>query len=507
MPKILLALDIGTTAIKAGCFTPGGEILGMAYVEYPLIQPARWHVEQDANLWWELSRLAIRQVLAQDDVDPTAVAAIGISAQGIASVPVDEAGQPLYNAFSWLDTRAVDQVQELSAFFSSPADAFQRVGLHLMPAYTLPKIMWLRDHHPTVFQEASHFCTSLDFINKRLVDRYVTDHSIAGGTLAHNLTSLAWDDAVLEAMDVPRAKLPAIDWSGTPLGGLRPHVAAELGLPQNVEVVLGGHDQEVAALGAGIRRDEVSISLGTASILVAPLDKPVFDPEMRVPCYPHVERGQFVFEAVVNAGGVSFQWLRDLFNIIARDDADSYDYDMLTSLAAGAPNGANDLFFYPHLTGATSPFWNPDVSGVLYGLSLASGRDDIVRAVLEGWCFQLKSNLVTIEELTSPRENVIVFGGGTRSLFIQQLLANVLDRPVVVSPTSETALLGAAILAGLGCGIYNDLDEAKTMVRQGAKVVSPQPSAARDYHELFQSYREFENHLLNVSGSEEKDWL
>jgi sugar (pentulose or hexulose) kinase len=505
MQKILLALDIGTTAIKAGCFTPRGDILGMAYVEYPLIQPARWHVEQDANQWWELSRLAIRQALAQGEVDPTAVAAIGISAQGIAFVPVDEGGHPLYNAFSWLDTRAMDQVQELSAFFSSPADVFRRVGLHLMPAYTLPKIMWLRDHHPAVFQEAAHFSTSLDFINKRLVDRYITDHSIAGGTLAHNLASLSWDDAILEAMDVPRAKLPAIDWSGTPLGGLRPQAAVELELPQNVEVVLGGHDQEVAALGAGLRRDEVTISLGTASILVASLDKPVFDPELRVPCYPHVERGQFVFEAVVNTGGVSFQWLRDLFNAIAGDGTNSYDYETLTSLAAGVPIGANGLFFYPHLTGATSPFWNPNVSGALYGLSLASGRDDVVRAVLEGWCFQLKSNMVAIEELTTPRENVIVFGGGARSPFIQQLLANVLNRPVVVSSTSETALLGAAILAGLGCGIYGDLEEAKTIVRQGAQVVPPQPSAARDYHELFQSYRDFENHLLNVSRDEEED--
>jgi xylulokinase len=273
-----------------------------------------------------------------------------------------------------------------------------------------------------------------------------------------------------------------------------------------VEVVLGGHDQEVAALGAGLRQDEVTISLGTASILVAPLDKPVFDPELRVPCYPHVERGQFVFEAVVNSAGVSFQWLRDLLNTIARDDADSYDYDMLTSLAEGVPIGANGVFFYPHLTGATSPYWNPDVSGSLHGLSLASGRDDVVRAVLEGWCFQLKSNLVTIEELTSPRENVIVFGGGARSPFIQQLLANVLNRPIVVSPTSETALLGAALLAGLGCGIYDDLEDAKMIVRQGAKVVSPQLSAARDYHELFQSYREFENHLLNFSSGEEEGW-
>jgi xylulokinase len=506
MQKILLALDIGTTAIKAGCCTPEGDILGIAYVEYPLIQPARWHVEQDANQWWELSRLAIQQALAQGNVDPTSVVAIGISAQGIASVPVDEEGQPLYNAFSWLDTRATDQVQELSSFFTSPADAFQRVGLHLMPAYTLPKIMWLRDHRPAVFQEAAHFCTSLDFINKRLVDRYITDHSIAGGTLAHNLTSLSWDDDILEAMDVPRAKLPAIDWSGTPLGELRPNAAAALELPQSVEVVLGGHDQEVAALGAGLRRDEVTISLGTASILVAPLDEPVFDPELRIPCYPHVERGQFVFEAVVNAAGVSFQWLRDLFNTIARDGAASYDYDMLTSLAASVPIGANGIFFYPHLTGATSPFWNPDVSGTLYGLSLASGRDDVVRAVLEGWCFQLKSNLVTIEELTSTRENVIVFGGGARSPFIQQLLADVLNRPVVVSPTSETALLGAAMLAGLGCGIYDGLEDAKTVVRQGAQIVPPQPSAAKDYHELFQSYRDFENHLLNVSRGEVKGW-
>jgi sugar (pentulose or hexulose) kinase len=305
-------------------------------------------------------------------------------------------------------------------------------------------------------------------------------------------------------VNVPRTKLPAIAWSGTPLGGLLPETAAQLGLSQSVEVILGGHDQEVAALGAGMRREEATISLGTASILVAPLDKPVFDSELRIPCYPHVERGQFVLEAVVNTAGVAFQWLRDLLNSIAGNGAGFYDYEQLTSLAADVSIGANGLFFYPHLTGATSPFWNAQVNGALYGLTLASGRDDIVRAVLEGWCFQLKSNLVTIEELTSPRKNVIIFGGGARSPFIQQLLANVLDRPVVVSPTSETALLGASMLAGLGCGIYTNLDDAKRIVRQGAKVVFPEAPAARDYDELFQSYREFEDYVLIASTMEGK---
>lgn len=505
MKNLLLSLDMGTTAIKAGAFSVEGEPFGTSYIECPLIHPARWHVEQDGNLWWSLARQAIRQVLDTPRLDPRDVAAISVSAQGISFVAVNAKGEPLGNAFSWLDTRATTQAERLSRLFPSRDHAFKRLGIHIVPTYTLPKLMWLKENSPETFDAASKFSTCLDFVNKRLVDRFVTDYSIAGGTLMHDLWALDWARDILGLLHIPLIKLPDIDWAGTPLGLIRPATAEELGLPRNVKVVLGGHDQECAALGAGLGEYEVSVSLGTASILVAAVEQPVYDPGLRIPCYPHVERGLFVLEAVVSTAGVALSWLRGLFNAVSSaGQGVPFDYQAMDALAEESPAGANGVFFYPHLSGATSPFWDPKATGAFHGISLATSVPDIVRAVLEGWCFQLKSNLLVIEELTHRRERVIVFGGGARSPLMRQLLANVLDRPLILPPTSETALLGAAMLAGLGAGLYTDLESAKAVRRKNTLLVEPEPAVTRDYADLYARYRQLEERIAFSRESERR---
>lgn len=495
---MILSIDIGTTAIKAGVFSVGGKQLGTAYLEYPLIHPERWHVEQDAGLWWDLSCQTARKALRRANVNAGEVVALSISAQGISFVPVDKRGQPLHNAFSWLDTRSMDQANELNQLFPSQAESFRRFGIHAISTYTLPKIMWLKENLPKIFDQAFKFSTCLDFINKRLLDRFMTDYSIAGGTLMHDLTALSWADDLLEAVGIPIEKLPSIDWAGTLLGSIQPKAAKELGLPNTVQVVLGGHDQECAAIGAGLRKGEVTISLGTASILVTATKEIISDPDMRIPCYPHVIKEQFVLEAVISTAGVAFRWLRDLFNSVASVAYGSqYDHLALDTMAKSVPPGANGALFFPHLSGATSPFWDPNASGVLYGITLATTPSHIVRAVLEGWCYQLKSNLLIIEELTSQREATIVFGGGTRSSFLRQLLADVLGRPILIPAASETALQGAAILAGLGIGEFSNLEEAATQIRKEAIEIEPNPRNVDAYAEHYPHYRAIEDLLIS----------
>ncbi len=495
--KLLLSVDIGTTAIKAACFSIDGKMTASAYLEYPLIKTKRWHVEQDANLWWELAVRVVKEVLTKIDSNRNEITAMSVSAQGISYVPVDDSGKPLSNAFSWLDTRAVEQADRMKSLFANQSEAFHHLGLHIVPTYTLPKIMWLKDNEPEIFEKAHKFSTCLDFINNKLMGEFITDYSIAGGTLAHNIGHLRWADDVLEQIGVPSSKLPSIDWAGTPLGVIKPEAASVLGLPEGVQIVLGGHDQECAALGAGLRKREVSISMGTASILVAPVDRPTFDSALRIPCYPHIEKGQFVLEAVVSAAGISFRWLRDFFNMIMADhDARRFDYENIIDLAKKSPLGANGVKFFPHLSGATSPFWNPNASGVFYDLSLATNPADIARSLLEGWCYQLKTNLMVIEELTLIPENVIMFGGGARSSFIQKLLADIVGRPILVSSTSETALMGAAMLAGHGAGIYPNMEDAKDLVRKDVDECANEKKESEFYKGLFEHYREIEESLL-----------
>lgn len=510
MEPLLLGIDLGTTAIKAAIFGLDGSIRGLAYLEYPLIRPAPLHVEQDAMAWWDLTRQAVQAALHQGDIAAAQVRAMGLSVQGISFVPVDEQGRPLRNAFTWLDTRAIEQTRRLQAHFPQP-EAFRRLGIVFNPAYTLTKIMWLRDNEPQVFERAHKFSTAQDFLTARLVGAFITDHSIAGGTLMHDITQLCWWPEILEVAGVPLEKLPDIAWAGTPLGKLRPAAARELGLTTEVEVVLGGHDQECAAVGAGLTAGDVTVSLGTASILVAPLQAPAFDPQMRIPCYPSVERNTWVLEAVVSTAGVSLRWLRDTFQGIVGHHTGSQTqiaYDALIALAERAPIGCGGVSFFPHMSGATSPFWQPNAAGVFHGISLSTSEADLVRAVLEGWAFQLKSNLLNIEELVGRRERALIFGGGARSPFIQQLVANVLDRPVAVSATPETALLGAAILAGVGAGLFDDVRAAQAAVCGIDCILEPHPEAAARYREVYAHYREVEDCLLAIGehmGTESTD--
>ncbi len=497
MKDQILAIDVGTTAIKAGVYNASGTCLGTSYLEYSLINFAHRHIEQDAEDWWRLTGKVISQVMQSPLVDAEKVVAMGISAQGISFVPVDDFGKPLCNAFSWLDTRAESQARRVSELFSSPGEAFQRLGIHPLPTYTLPKILWLKEHQPEIFAKTAVFSTCLDFLNRRLVGQHITDYSIAGGTLMHDLKNMRWAKDLLDDLGIPPNKLPEIGWAGSLLGEINSDVALELGLRKGLQVVLGGHDQECAALGAGLHKGEVSMSLGTASILITPIDSPITDAQMRIPCYPHVERNQFVLEAVVSTTGAALRWIRDLFNSITGDNKSQlYDYANLDRLAAESKPGANGLFFYPHLSGATSPHWNHFVTGSLYGITLTTNKADWVRAVLEGWCFQLRSNLEVIETMISTRERIVIFGGAAKSRFFPQLLANVLNRPIFITQTTETALLGAAMLAGLGIGFFTDLESIKNTVRSGRTEVDPQPRTASQYNKFYFQYREVENQMV-----------
>lgn len=498
MSELLLSIDVGTTAIKAACFTAEGSMLASAYTEYPLMRSQKWWVEQDANQWLTLSKKMIREVISDPKVDPSKIMALSISAQGISYVPVDDQGNPLRNAFSWLDTRAVEQTQKLFAVFEDQDHAFKCLGLQVVPTYTLPKIMWLKDFQPEVFDHAYKFSTCLDYLNKHFIDQFVTDYSIAGGTLAHEIQKMDWAHTILRQVGVPSTKFPFIDWAGTPLGNILPELANELSLPPKLKIILGGHDQECAALGAGIGLKDLTISLGTASILIAPVEKPVIDPELRIPCYPHIEKNQFVLEAVVSAAGVSFRWLRDLFNTISRGQ--HYQYDEIVEIAGNCPPGANGLKYFPHLSGATSPFWNPEATGVFSGISLDTSISEFARGLLEGWCYQLKTNLLVIEELTGSRENILVFGGGAKNPHFLRILANILGRPITVCSTPETALQGAAMLAGFGAGVYASLDEAKELVRKGFRSVENESALSNVYQSLYEDYRLLEDKLLQGSG-------
>ena len=489
---ILVGIDLGTTGCKAVAYDEGGAVLGESHLEYGLITLSSTMIEQDPHAWWTLTQRAISLALDTAGVDKRAVASIAVSSQGLSFVPLDAQGRALGHAISWLDSRATAECEEIRARY--PADQlFRLTGKRVAPFYVLPKLLWLRKHRPETWRQMHKVLMGHDYLVYRLCGEQVTDHSMAGGTLLYDLHKMEWSEALLGAFDIPRQFLPTLVCSGRAVGKLLPAVAEDLGLARNVVVSVGGQDQKCAALGAGIRDGVATVSLGTASAVEQLMDRPYTDPQMRIPTFTFVQPARWVLEGVVGTAAGSLRWYRDTV-------APGQRYSELDAEAALVPPGSGGVMFYPHLAGADSPYWLSSARGAFHGLSLASTRGHLTRAVLEGVAYQVRTNLAVTEEVGGPVGKVILFGGGARSALWREILGDVLGRPIAWTQTVETAALGAAMLAGVGCGAFADLAEARDRMLPAVTWRQPRSENVAIYTEKYAEYRRVESALLNVSS-------
>jgi xylulokinase len=486
---LLLGIDLGTTGCKAVVYDQDGTMLGESYLEYGLITLSATMIEQDPEAWWDLTCRAIYLALDAADVDRSAVRGLSVSSQGISFVLLDGQGRLLGNAINWLDSRASEESADILDRYSAES-LFAITGKRAAPFYVLPKLLWLRKYRADLWQQARKVLMGHDYLVYRFCGEYVTDHSMAGGTLLYDLQELDWSAELLEAFQIPPEILPTIRWSGMPVGVLRPAVAESLGLRPDTVVSVGGQDQKCAALGAGIRDGTATLSLGTASAIVQVMDRPLVDPQMRVPTFTFVTPSRWVLEGVIGTGAGSLRWYRDTI-------CPGVPYLELDEGARTVPRGADGVFFYPHLSGAGSPHWRSQDRGAFHGLSLATTRAHMTRAVLEGVAYQMRENLAVTQALAGPVGDAIVFGGGAKSTIWREIIGDVINRPLAWTQTVETANLAASMLAGLGCGVFSTLDEARESMVGTLTHRAPDPEGARIYDGLYEEYSQAENKLLN----------
>lgn len=408
-----IGIDLGTTACKAARFNDRGEVLAQYHREYGLITENGF-VEQDAALWWELVLEALQAVAA-----PT-VRGISISTQGVALVAVDAQGLPLCNAISWLDTRASAEAAELQQVLG---EAYIRrvTGKSCGGSYVLPKLMWLRRHCPELYDRAYKFLLPLDYLNFRLTGRAFMDYTMAGGTLAYDNQLKCYDTTLLQAAGIQAEKLAEVACMGTLVGQLLPEVAAAVGLPADCAVYLGGQDQKLAALGAGIQRDTVTVSLGTASAVTRLADAL---PEA-LPCSAfRFDDEQFSLEGVLDTSGAALKWLMILLG--------QPDYEAMNRLAREA-GGSDGVVFHTDLT----------AGGRIEGLKLSTTAGNLVYALMEGVGRAIGAAICQM----GGCERLVVFGGGAKSDIWCSILAQTTGKTVCVPQTEETGVLGAARLA------------------------------------------------------------
>lgn len=482
----LLSIDLGTTACKAIVVSADGQLLGESARDYPLLKRSPQEIEQHAQDWWRVASITARHAIAESGCPGKSIRAVSVSSQGIAIVPVDSAGDVLRPAISWLDTRAGAETEEILTNISRQ-EVFRTTGKRANSFYSLPKMMWLARHEPEVVANTHKFLLPHDYLIYRLTGCHVTDHSLASGTLAHDVSKLKWSNRMLDIAGISSDKLPDLVWAGTPICSILADSAETLGVSREAVVVCGGQDQKCAALGVGAKQGTVTVSLGTASAISAITSHPALDSQMRLPCFPFVVPCNWSLEGVISTAGGALKWFKEAFF--------TGDYTLLDSLAWSAFNGTRNLFFYPHLTGAGSPIWDPDMPGMLYGISLSTEAGDVARAALEGVAYQIRSNVDAMAELGVEVDCVKVFGGGAKSELWLQIIADILGREVRVPASPEVAAIGACILAGVGSGVYGSTEEGAAAFAEGERVVDPDLVRARHYDERYARYRSIEARL------------
>lgn len=437
MKRHYLGVDLGTTAVKVVLFDEEGTPLTEASEELCLLYPAPDHVEQSPSSWFEIPCALIRKVC--QGIDPTTVRGIGISSQGITLIPVDRDFRALCDGLSWLDNRAEEEMREILSILPEE-ELFALTGKHPLVCYTLPKLLWLKKHRPALFEEAAMFLLPLDYLTARLCGKAITEATMAGGTLLHDIKENCWSSALCDTFGIPEEKLPRIFPTEAYVGTLTAEAQALTGLPAEVFVAVGAQDQKIAAYGAGITPGTVTMSLGTAGALemLCPHSSDVLPSFV----FATEERSDYILEACINTFGAAIKWARDTVFV-------GLSYRDMDALAEKAPIGSSGVCFYPHLSGVGMPHYGKELRSGFTGMTLATDRACMIRALYEGLACEVRMNLEAASRVGAEIKRLRIFGGGSKSDILCHILADITGVTVDAMVFTEIASFGAAKAAAV----------------------------------------------------------
>jgi xylulokinase len=491
MTTYLLGIDVGTTGSKALLIGTDGAVKASATAEYPMFTPQPLWAEQDPAHWWAATVTSVRQVLEEGGVEPGEVAGVGLTGQMHGLVLLDAHGEVLRPCIMWNDQRTASQCAAITQKVGVER-VLQLTGNPVLPGFTAPKLIWVREHEPEVYQRIATVLLPKDYVRYRLTGGFFGEVSDASGTSLFDVGRRRWSDEMLEALGVLREWLPEVTESPVVSARVSAGAARETGLLEGTPVVGGGGDQAAQAVGTGIVAEGVvSVTIGTSGVVFAASDTYRVEPEGRLHAFCHAVPGLWHLMGVMLSAGGSFRWYRDTLGEMERvraEESGQDAYDLLTEAAAKAPPGCEGLLFLPYLSGERTPYPDPNARGVFCGLTLRHNKAHLTRAVLEGVTYGLRDSLELMRALGLSIEQVRASGGGARSPLWRQILADVFDTEIVTVNVTEGAAYGAALLAGVGAGVYGSVAEACDMVIQMTGRTQPGP-AVPVYEDYYPRYR------------------
>jgi xylulokinase len=475
-----LGIDSSTTATKALLMDEDGRVVSIGRSEYGFETPKPLWSEQSPESWWLATVDAIKQALAEAEIDGASVRALGMTGQMHGLVLLDKAGEVLRPAILWNDQRTQAECDEIRELVGRDR-LISVTGNDALTGFTAPKILWVARNEPEIYENIDRVLLPKDYVRFRLTGEYAIDKAGGSGTILFDLAARDWSSEITRDIGIDPSWLPPTFEGTAVTGGLTGEAAAATGLTPGTPVVAGGGDQAANAVGVGaVSPGVIAMSLGTSGVVFASTDHPAIEPEGRLHAFCHAVPNTWHLMGVMLSAAGSLRWFRDTVS-------PGTSYQSLDAAAASVHAGANGLLFAPYLSGERTPYPDPLARGAFVGLTLRHGVGHMARSVLEGVAFGLRDSVELIASMTTLGE-VRVSGGGAQSGVWLQIIADVTGLPVRVVGTAESAAHGAALLAGTGFGAFASVAEAcATAVEIGS---ATQPGADVDvYGDAYSIYR------------------
>ncbi len=478
-----LGLDIGTGGSRALLVDRHGQQVAAVtapHEDMRMDQPL-W-AEQRPENWWDAAQAAIRGVLAEAGAKGSDIRGVGLSGQMHGLVILDSSHNVIRPALIWCDQRSQPQVDFIHSKLGRE-NVVAAIANPVLTGFTLPKLLWVRDHELQHFDRVRQLLLPKDYIRFQLTGEFASEVSDASGTGLLDVRERRWSKFMLDGLGLDATILPRVHESSDVTGAISARAAALTGLAEGTPVVGGGGDQAASAVGNGIvEHGIVSCTLGTSGVVFAHMENVDYDPQGRVHTFCHAVRDKWHVMGVTQGAGLSLQWLRNQL-------APGESYDQLTAEAATAPAGSQGLFWLPYLMGERTPHLDAEARGGWIGLTARHTRADLIRAIIEGVSFSQKDGLDIVEGLGVAVSSVRASGGGARSAFWRQILADVFGKRVASLETQEGSAYGAALLAMTGTGEFASVPEACRAVIHERESIEPRPAEAALYSNAHRTYQ------------------
>lgn len=460
----ILVIDVGTSSMRGVLYDTYGKTYKKVQHHYRPKYLDNIKVEQNPLDWKKTLIEIISEMVSWTKQEDIKIEAISITAQRTSIIPVDQEGRPLRDAIMWQDKRSITVCEQLEVHSEF---VYQRTGSKINPVFTAPKIKWLRENEPEIYDQAHKIIVIPDYLIFIMTGKFVTDYTYGSRTSLMNIETMEWDEELINLFQVDREKLCQLVPQGSIVGYTSDRFNQKIGLRTSIPVISAGGDQQCAALGAGTIEDgSVQVTSGTGSFIIASSDRLQLDPEMRILCSVSAVPHKYILEASVLTTSTIISWFAS--NFFADDNGRSA-IEILLDHAEKSPVGSKNLITFPHFQGRGSPDWNAMAKGMFFNVSLETDKGDFARSILESIAFEVYENMEIIHGLLGEIVSIGIAGGLTRSVLFNQIQADIYHQKVSLPENEETTSLGAWISATVSLGNYVSHREALSHAEKGTK--------------------------------------